>query len=117
MKKYIIILTLFSLFACKSNKLISTDDINNIIVTIDPLKINGKPKEVYINNKDNILFIINNLNSARKELAKFRPTYRLEINYINNKKIIVLCNAQRINIEGITYKLNSDIEKIILLNP
>jgi hypothetical protein len=105
-------LSFISLFGCNANKLINTEGIEKITIISNPLDAPNS-KEYCIMAKDSILLIVNKLNKAKKDLAKFRPTYRLEINYYSSKKIVALFNAQRMNIEGITYKLNSDIENIL----
>jgi hypothetical protein len=113
MRMTIILIAFISLLSCKSNKIINTEGISKLTVIVDPLKVAGKAKEHCIIDKDSISQIVKKLNHAQKDLAKFRPTYRIEIEYLDNQKVIVLCNAKRINIGGITYKLDEDIEKVI----
>ena len=116
MKLNIFIIALLSLLSCNSSKIINTENIDKLTVIVDSLKIAGETKEFYITDRDSISRIVNKLNRAKKEFAKFRPTYRIEINYLDSQKVTILCNAKRITIEGITYKLNEDIKKIININ-
>lgn len=114
MRNLFIVLMVMTLFACNSKELINLDGIRNVVVIINPLEENGeKAKEILIEDKSRIQNIAKHLNRAHREFAIFRSTYRIEVNYANNRKTIILCNGQRINIEGITYKLDSDIEEIV----
>lgn len=113
MKMTIILIAFICLLSCKSNKVINTEGISKLTIIVSPLDTTLKSKERYIINKDSISQIVRKLNQAQKDLAKFRPTYRIEIVYLDHQKIIILCNAKRLNIGGITYKLDEDIEKVI----
>jgi hypothetical protein len=114
MRNLFLVIIVMTLFSCNSKELINVDGIRNVVLIINPLEENGeKAKEIHIEDKSRIQKIVNHINRANRESAVFRSTYKIEINYINNKKTIILCNGQRINIEGETYKLNSDIEEIV----
>jgi len=90
-----------------------TINSNNIKAIKFILSTDNKVISKSISDSNRIQQIIAELNSAQRELAIFKAIYRLEIVYTDGKEQFVLCNGNRIKVNGLTYILNKSITQII----
>jgi hypothetical protein len=112
MKRILIIISGIFLFACHSSDII---DKNNVIeIALIESRQPNKEVRIRIKNKDSISNIIKTINNADKEPAIFLSEYKIVIYYQNDINRTILCNSQRINIDGITYKLNKSLKSLII---
>ncbi|HTE01619.1 MAG TPA: hypothetical protein VK668_20165 [Mucilaginibacter sp.] len=66
-----------------------------------------------ISDRQKVQSIVTELNTAKRELSVFKAQYILRIIYSNREEQLIICNGSRIKVNGLTYKLNMPIEKII----
>ncbi len=104
MKKLIFIIPIvISIFSCTSRNLINGDEVTKFIFY-------EKDKKISIENKDSICMIANELNRAKKDPAIFISEYKIIVCYKENANMTVLCNSNRIKINGVTYKMNKSLK-------
>ena len=100
----IVMLLFVSLSGCKHD--LVDQNARGITIIIHPV---GKPQDtVVITNKHEISGILSEINSAHREVAKFKADYGLEVQYSYGVKRISF-NHSYIRIEGIPYKADCDI--------
>lgn len=104
----IYLFTIIFLLSC-NKKLVTTENIKNIIIVSNPRDNNI---EIEITNSSDISNILEIINTADKELIKFIPDYKIQINYKDSSKILLI-KKDMLNIEGLTYKLNTNLQKEI----
>ena len=57
--------------------------------------------------------VVREINNAEKDPAVFMSRYTLSIKYLNQNEQLVICNADRIKINGLTYKTAQSIDHIL----
>jgi hypothetical protein len=115
MKKIAILISLyFQALGCQHGEsMVPADNIKAI--EIDFYKnsyVNGKNTDSTISNPVKINYIINQLNKAELEPAVFKATYKLRIVYDNGNNMLILCNGNRIKLNGLTFKTPTPIIKL-----
>lgn len=108
--KKIILITLFSFVGCNvNNPLVDIKGISKIIICYNPTSIENSSK-IEINKASEIEKICTIINEGKREPLKFIPDYRIEIHYAKVGKV-VLVKENYININGLTYELNENLNK------
>lgn len=112
MKRAIIVICILtvSVLGCQNSVII---DNNNIKVIKLTLSSNHKISSEDISDSNSIQRIVTELNKAKRELAVFKAICTLKIVYADGKEQLVLCNNNRIKVNGLTYTLNKPIIKIM----
>lgn len=105
---------LMSFISCESDRIVPASNIDKLIVTEDPLGLKGSPKMFTIMDKASIRHFTRKINHAKREMAEFRPFLKIEVCYLHKAKLVILCNRKRINVGGVTYKLDKNIEQLII---
>ncbi|WP_448698202.1 hypothetical protein ACFGVR_15390 [Mucilaginibacter sp. AW1-3] len=111
MKHTIIVICILigSILGCQNSFIIDNNNIRAIKFYLS--KDNHVPSE--ITDKNNIQRIVAELNRAKRELAVFKAICTLKIVYADGKEQLVLCNNNRIKVNGLTYTLNKSITEIM----
>jgi hypothetical protein len=79
----------------------------------------GQEKVATVDDKKLLAELAKSINHSRREPVKFRANYALEIKYKGEVRR-VLVNGRYINIDGLTYSMEEDLEaklKLIVANP
>ncbi|MCD2425100.1 hypothetical protein LQ567_20105 [Niabella pedocola] len=101
----------FAILSCSGrSEVINTNDAESITVSSNN-EFDSSAK--YITTKDSIKSILNQLNKAYPTPIKFYATHRLEVLYRNGLRVLVLCNAKSMKVEGRTYRMSRDISDIL----
>jgi hypothetical protein len=112
MKHAIIVICILSIsvLGCNNSVIIDNNNINVIKFTHSS---DNKISSEDISDRNSIQRIVTELNNAKRELAVFKAICTLKIVYVNGKEQLVLCNGNRIKVNGLTYTLNNSITKIM----
>ena len=82
------------------------DNVKNIIIIIDPNKIENKYQVININKRDPISIFMDKFNDRKRDFCKFYPRFAIEIDYFDNKKEEYQGSGNYIeDAKGHTYKL------------
>ena len=112
MRNFIIIVLSICFLACNSKNLINSKNVTKLVL-IEMLHQN-KETHFIVKNKDSIYNIIKKINKADRDPAVFISEYKIVIYDRDVATKTILCNSKRINIDGITYKMNENLKTVIL---
>jgi hypothetical protein len=104
---------IFILSCSDKNNLIDSKDAKFMAITIDTSLHNHNFNQRIVSDKDSLSRILNKFNHCEKEPIKFYPTYRVRLVYTNGKEITILFTDSVMNYEGLTYRLNDNIQNIL----
>lgn len=91
--------------ACFSNRL-PKEEIEYLTIIANPIA--GSQPTIIVTEKPLQDEIVESIVSSRREPAKFRAEYKIEIKYKTNTKY-VLVNEKYLNIDGLTYVANENL--------
>ena len=107
MRNLLYVILFLSIIECKA-QIIESKEIKNIIIE----NINTTQR-ITITDNSQITQLLKIINSSSREFYIFIPNYRITISYVNNKKKVVLLKGMMLKIDGISYKANKKLSKII----
>lgn len=109
-KKLLIIIFIFGM-SCSSKHITSNINYENIKEPLVTEVVTDKTWN--INNVAHLRPLFDNyLSTAKKHLFKFKAVYIISFSY-HNKNWQIMVNGNHIKIDGITYKLNYNLENYI----
>lgn len=99
-----------------SNKseVINSDNVKEMIITIDSTAANPIPKEIRVGQKDSLTSILRALNNCDKEPIKFYATHRIKLVYSSGEEEMIFCNGSSMKYKGLTYRMDKNIRDIII---
>lgn len=100
----------FVILSCSGRSEVINTNAESITVSLNN-EFDSSTK--YITNKDSIKSILNQLNKSYPTPIKFYATHRLEVLYRNGLRVLVLCNAKSMKVEGRTYRMSKGISDIL----
>jgi hypothetical protein len=100
-----IVTIMIMLFSCQSKKM-QMDGVENILITINPRETDENV--ITLTDKKDIELIVSIIENANREPFKFIADYKLELKLKDEVKIVLVKN-NHLNIEGLTYELNSNL--------
>jgi hypothetical protein len=114
MRKILIIpLVLLSIQCTNKSRIISSNKVKSIVITLDTTTEHLVLAKIEIRNKDSLKQIIEKINECESEPIKFYPTHRLKVTYEDGQEKMILCSGSSLKFDGLTYRLKDSIRDIV----